>query len=96
MYAIAIVGTLGISLAIILTTKSKYAVVHKQSFVLQLSYDAPQNNGEAAYIRVLNEYCKKHELINVRAVEQGDGLDLTFFVDPARQRATRGPAECPE
>ena len=30
---------------------------------------------------MLNEYCKKHELINVRAVDQGDGLDLTFFVN---------------
>ncbi len=53
MYAIAIIGTVGISLAIILTTKINYAVVHKQSFVLQLSYDAPQSNGEAAaYIEV--------------------------------------------
>ena len=61
MYAIAIIGTVGISLAIILTTKSNYAIVHKQSFVLQLSYDAPQSNGEAAaYIEVLNGYCKKH------------------------------------
>ncbi len=81
MYAIALIGTVGISLAIVLTTKSNYAVVHKQSFVLQLSYDAPQDNGEAAYLQVLNEYYKKHELINVRAVDKGDGLDLTFFVN---------------
>ncbi len=100
MYAIAIIGTLGISLAIILTTKSNYAVVHKQSFVLQLSYDAPQSNGEAAaYIEVLNEYCKKHELINLRAIDQGEGLDLTFFVNlrnkEQREALTRALGEIP-
>lgn len=99
MHAIALVGTIGIGLAIILTTKSNYAVVHKQSFVLQLSYDAPQNNGEAAYLRVLGEYCKKHELINVRDLEQGDGLDLTFFVNlrnkEQREALTRALGDVP-
>lgn len=78
-YAIAIIGTVGISMAVILTTKSNFAVIHKQSFILQLSYDAPSFNGEAAYIPVLKQYCKKHELINARAVDEGVGLDLTFF-----------------
>lgn len=89
MYMVAIASTVGICLAIAMTTKSNYAVVHKQSYVLQLSYDAPQHNGEATYIPVLDKYCKRHKLINVRAVGAGESLDLMFFVDMRKKEQTK-------
>lgn len=78
---VALIGTAAISLVILVTTRAGYGEVHKESFLLQLSYDAPGQDGEAGYIPVLERYCKKYRIINVRAVGPDDTLDLTFFVD---------------
>lgn len=84
LYMVAVVGTVAISLVIVATTKGRYAELHRQAFLLQVAYDAPDAGGEASYVPVLDRYCKRHHLINVRAVGAGDELDLTFFVDLRR------------
>jgi len=80
MYMVALVGTVFICLVIALTAKSGYAVIHKQSFLLQFSYDDVQSNGEATYLPVLKQYARKYQLINVRSIGQDETLDLTFYV----------------
>ncbi len=80
MHMTAIVSTLVISLIIILVSKSNYAVLHKQSFLLTLSY-ADEHNDDASYLPILRTYCKRHKLINIRSVDHGEGLDLTYYVD---------------
>ncbi len=81
MHTIALLGTACICLVIAVTTQSDFAVIYKESFVLQFSYHAPQQNGEASYIPILEKYARSYKLINTRAVGTGDELDLTFFVD---------------
>jgi uncharacterized membrane protein YhiD involved in acid resistance len=86
LYMVALVGTAFIGLVILATTRAGYAEVHRQSFLLQLAYDDPAQNGAAApYLAVLDRYCKKHRLINVRSAGPGDALELTFFVDLRRR-----------
>jgi uncharacterized membrane protein YhiD involved in acid resistance len=84
LYSVALLGTLGIGLVIAITSRMDYGALHRKQFLLQLSYDS-RNNGEATYIPVLDQYCRKHKLINVRAGEAGDRLDLTFYVDLRRK-----------
>ena len=81
MYMIALVGTVFIGAIIAITSKSGYAVVHKQSFLLQFSYNDAQSNGEATYLPVLKQYAKKYQLINVRSIGKDESLDLTFYVN---------------
>ncbi len=88
MYAVALMGTASICAVIAVTTKSNYAVIHKEAFVLQLSYDAPQQNGSATYLPVLDKYAKRYKLINARSVGDSDMLDLTFFVDLRKKEHT--------
>ena len=79
MYSVAIVGTVMIGLIVLITTKANFGVLNKQSFLLQLTYSSPIQNGEAAYLPVLNKYCRRHNLINARS-GLGDTLNLTFYV----------------
>lgn len=79
MHMVAIVGTLAIGLIVLVTTKSNYGVLNKQSFLLQLTYNSAIQNGDASYLPVLKKYCRKHNLINARS-GLGDALNLTFYV----------------
>lgn len=97
LYMVAIVGTVCISAVILVMGRSNYAALHRQSFLLNLSYDAAHQNGEASYVPVLNRYCKRYNLVNVRSAHEGHQLDLTFFVDLRRKedgdRLTRALSE---
>jgi hypothetical protein len=85
MYMVALVSAVAIGVVIVATTASGYGVLRKQSFILQLSYDAPSGDDEATYLPVLRQHCKDHKLINVRASGPGDALDLTFLVQLRRK-----------
>lgn len=80
MFMVALVGTGVIGSVVALTSGTDFGVVNRNSFLLQLSYDAPQQNGQNAYVPVLEKYCKKHDLVNAKAASRGDELNLTFFV----------------
>jgi uncharacterized membrane protein YhiD involved in acid resistance len=79
MHMVAIVGTIMIGLIVLITTKSNYGVLNKQSFLLQMTYGAPGQNGDASYLPVMKKYCKRHNLVNARS-GIGDALNLTFYV----------------
>lgn len=79
MHMVAIVGTIMIGLIVLVTTKSNYGVLNKQSFLLQMTYAAASQNGDASYLPVMKKYCKRHNLINARS-GIGDALNLTFYV----------------
>lgn len=85
MYMVALVSTASICLVIVATTASGFGVLRKQSFVLQLSYEAPAGDDEATYGPVLRQYCKDHKLISARTTGPGDALDLTFLVSLKRK-----------
>lgn len=80
MFMVAIVGTTVIGSAVALTSGTNFGVKNRQSFLLQLSYDAPQQNGQTSYLPVLDQYCKKHDLVNAKTGSDGEVLNLTFFV----------------
>ena len=79
MYLVAITGTVMIGLIVLITTKSDYGVLNKHSFLLQMTYSASTQNGDASYLPVMKKYCKRHDLINARS-GIGDALNLTFYV----------------
>ena len=97
MYALAIGGTLAIGVVILVTSKTDYAALHRSSYLLNLTYSEPTNgqqNGhlEASHLDVLKKYCKGHKLVNVRSTQDGDILDLTYFVKLRDRNATEALA----
>lgn len=79
MHMVAIVGTVIIGFIVLVTTKTNYGVVNRQSFLLQMTYAAPETSGDAGYLPVMKKYCRKHNLVNART-GIGDALNLTFYV----------------
>lgn len=80
MFMVALVGTTVIGSVVALASGTDFGVKNRQSFLLQMTYDAPQQNGQAAYLPVLEKYCKKHDLVNAKTDSRGEALSLTFFV----------------
>ena len=80
MFMVAVLGTIVIGTIVAITSGTDFGVLNRRSFLLQLTYDAPQQNGQAAYLPVLQKYCKKHDLVNAKTGSRGDVLNLTFFV----------------
>lgn len=80
MFMVAIVGTVVIGTIVAITSGTDFGVLNRRSFLLQLTYDAPQQNGQSGYLPVLQKYCKRHDLLNAKAGARGDVLNLTFFV----------------
>lgn len=80
MFMVAIAGTVVIGSVVALTSGTDFGVLNRRSFLLQLTYDAPQQNGQAVYLPILQKYCKRHNLVNAKSDAAGDTLNLTFFV----------------
>ncbi len=100
MYNLALVSTVGISLAVALTTRLRYAEVDTESLILRFSYSGSSaDEGDASYLPVLKRYCRSTRLINVRA-DRGELSELTFFAKLRRkedqQALTRAVADLPD
>ncbi len=80
MFMVALVGTGVIGAVVAVTSGSDFGMLNRNTFLLQLTYDAPQQNGQTSYLPVLEKYCKKHDLVNAKAGSNGEMLNLTFFV----------------
>ncbi len=88
MHILAIGSTIVIGLVILVTSKTNYAAINRKAYLLQMTYadpDATQANGElnpsASHLAILKKYCKNHKLVNVKASQGGEVLDLTYFVN---------------
>lgn len=84
LHVIAIAGTLFISLVVWILFLSNYGNPQKKDFLLQFSLKA-EDNKDAPYLSVLNEYCRSYKLVNLKSVEAGKLLELTYFVNLKRK-----------
>ena len=88
MHMLAIGSTLVIGLVILLTSKSNYAAINRKAYLLQMTYTDPEHRStdgsftpSESHLNILKKYCKSHRLVNVRAAQDGEVLDLTYFVN---------------
>jgi uncharacterized membrane protein YhiD involved in acid resistance len=75
----AIAGTLFIGLCIFLLSRTHYATLGRREYLLQFTF-SPSDGQEAPYISLLERYCRDHKLVNVRSIENGNLLELSFYV----------------
>ena len=78
-HKIALLSTLVVGVVIFVLAQSSGKGARKADSLLQFSYSL-NGNGHAGYLPVLQKYCRRHTVINTRALEDEDMLELSFYV----------------
>ena len=79
LYMIAIAGTIFIGVVILLLSKSGYALPFKREYLLQFHF-ASDDDEATPYVSVLNKYCKKFKLINIKSLDNGNIMELSYYI----------------
>lgn len=78
-YAVALVGTLTIGLAIILLYHTRFGTPRRDDYLLQFNYRTSPGQ-PPAYQAVLDRHCQKLTPVNVRSLGDTDLVELTYYV----------------
>jgi uncharacterized membrane protein YhiD involved in acid resistance len=79
-YNVAFMGTACVSAVIFLSTFASGTALHKEEYLLQVSYET---NGDAtpAYVGLLRQYCRSHHVINTQSQgDDGSRLEVAYYV----------------
>jgi uncharacterized membrane protein YhiD involved in acid resistance len=79
-YTLAIVGTLFVGTIIFILTKTGLITPSQKDFLLQFSFGANGSSDEAVYLDVLNKYCKRLKLINVKSVGESSATEYSYYI----------------
>ncbi|MFN3529573.1 MAG: DUF4956 domain-containing protein [Bacteroidia bacterium] len=80
MYAITLAGTVFIGIAMVLLKEVSGENPAKREYLLQLIYldDGQQT---ASFSPILEKYCSKHKLVNVKTVSESENLlEMSFYI----------------
>ena len=79
MYAVALLGSglIG-SIMLGLSRLGSYAQ-QKREYMVLMSFE-PDGGDETPYLPVLKDHCRRHQLVNVKAQEESDILELSYYV----------------
>jgi uncharacterized membrane protein YhiD involved in acid resistance len=75
----AVVGTLFIGLSLFVLARTNYAAPRRREFLLQFSFSSSEE-GEPSYLSLLEKYCKRHKIINLKSIGSGGVLELSLYV----------------
>ena len=78
-YKIAMLATFVVGLVIFVLAKVGGRGSGKSDSLLQFAYSV-NGNGHAGYLPVLRKYCRRHTVVNTRALGDDDTLELSFYV----------------
>ena len=86
MVAFAATGFIGV--VVLLLAQSHYASPHKSEYLLQFHF-ASDDDEATPYVPVLEKYCKKFKLVNIKSVGEGDIMELSYYVVLKRKEADK-------
>jgi len=79
-HKIAIVGTLFVVAVLFAFSKTAVTGPRREDFLLQFSF-SPNGSDDPAYAPVIERHCRRHSLINVKALSEGqDDLEISYYV----------------
>lgn len=78
-HKMAIFGTLFIGVIILLLTKSNFTSTKPNDFLLQFAFH-PNGDEQLPYLEVLDKYCKRHNIINAKTIDDKNIIELAFYV----------------
>ncbi len=77
---VAITGTLLIGIIVWILTITNYAVPIKREYLLQFNY-IPNGDGSPAYLPILQQFCQRHKMVNVKSIGDAEDLfELSFYI----------------
>jgi uncharacterized membrane protein YhiD involved in acid resistance len=80
LHSLALIGTLFISTVIWVLYQLDYANPRKKDFLLQFMLQS-EDEEAVPYLTVFKDYCKSYKLINVKSYEDGQILELSFYIN---------------
>jgi uncharacterized membrane protein YhiD involved in acid resistance len=81
LHFVAFWGTLIVGLVLTVLTKTNFLSSKKEKYLLQFNYLSLSNTAEPPYITVIQKYCKRYNLLNVKSVSDGKEIVLSYYVD---------------
>ena len=77
-YFLAGLGTIGIALLAIFLHQTNFGAVYKSEFILRFRFDDAGDSG--AYLEIINELCKRSNLLHMESAADGKSLSLTYDI----------------
>ena len=81
LHILAVSGTLIIGVIFYILTKSNVSSPSKKDFLLQFTYLPNGDADEAPFLKIFQKYCKNTRLINTKAANEGEMLELSYHVN---------------
>jgi uncharacterized membrane protein YhiD involved in acid resistance len=81
LHFVAFLGTLIVGIVLTVLTKTNFLSSKKEKYLLQFNYLASANTTESPYITVIQNYCKRYNLLNVKSVGVIKEIELSYYVD---------------
>ncbi|NLP12741.1 DUF4956 domain-containing protein [bacterium] len=79
-YQVAFFGSMVIGSALAVLTRSRQAVSARREYLLQLLFE-PTDNEPPSYLAVLEEHCRRFEVLAVKSAQETTLLELSFYID---------------
>lgn len=78
-YKLALFGSFFVGMIILLLTKSNITSIRHDDFLLQFAFK-PNGDGSTPYLEVLNTYCRRHDIISAKTVNNLEIMELSYYV----------------
>jgi hypothetical protein len=79
LHLIAIVGSGVVGLVTYILSFSRGGTAQRREFLLQFTLNGADES-DAPYLQTFNRYCRDHKLVNMKSLEEGGTLELSFYV----------------
>lgn len=81
LHIVAVLGTLIVGCILFILSKTNLYSARKEKYLLQFNYFNSGNLNEPPYISIINTYCKRYNLINIKSIGEENQLELSYYVD---------------
>jgi len=77
---IAIIGTLSISVVLLIMSKIGYGSHRSDESLLQFAYSGDHDGKEPPYMAVIQSHCRSYTMINVRSLGSTQQYEISYYV----------------
>ncbi|MBI9072647.1 MAG: DUF4956 domain-containing protein [Melioribacteraceae bacterium] len=78
-HKMAIFGSVFVGIIILILTKSNFTSTRQDEYLLQFAY-AAKGDTSTPYLPILNKFCRRHNIINAKTIENQGIMELSYYV----------------
>ncbi len=79
MHLVALIGTGVVGFVTYALSFSRGGAAQRREFLLQFSMNGKPGE-DAPYLDTMKRYCKDHKLVNMKSLDEGETLELSYYV----------------